>query len=469
MSCHLMRDRNAAVFGAIVRRRATLGRVFFRKAIKSRCSGLAVSSAGQVPTGRHFRKIKTLVRGSGIVAGAASRAEAQSPIVIRIDSSRTSAHMGVADAGSVPSFGIRPIREPIKPWAPGRSVHRRHSGVRVIRHAPATSPREASNRSSTESSNAAPPKKTRARKGRKPRVKKVKVIRINSFRPMDGIDPVTGKPTNFLKRERPGKQTSKPRGTGGLLNARAVIIPRFQHIKRSARRGIVAGHRLARPGRRWMEQAPSLRLPPRSLAMPIRVLAKMRRAARTVPAEPVRQMPQPMVQPEALEEVPVLPEVKPTKLRQEKPAGSLLTRLQALDAVEDTGDVFSQSPSELVPLRIEDTLPQDETSPIETLAGRFKGVGRAAQREESSGEDAEGEATAPLLARVMEQARAVEANFKSRLSSLLDASTASEGGAKSKGPRDHGRAPHDADKAHAALSRWFELGPQVAKARIPRS
>lgn len=469
MSRHLVRDKNAAVFGAIVRRRATLGRVFSRKAIKSKCSGLAVSSAGQVPTGRQFRKIKTLIRGSGIVAGASSRAEAQSPIVIRIDSSRTPAHEDVVDAGSVTPFGIRPICEPIKPWAPGRSAHRRHSGVRIIRRAPATAQDGVSTGSSPGSSNAAPPKKTRARRGRKPRVKKVKVIRINSFRPMDGIDPVSGKPTNFLNRERPTRQTSKPRGAAGLLNARAVIIPRFQTIKRSARRGIVAGHRLARPGKKWMEQAPSLRLPPRSLALPIRALAKMRRAARAVPAEPVRHMPQPMVQPEALEEVPVLPENKPAKPSHEKPAASLVTRLKALDAVEDTGDVFSQSPTDLAPLIIEESLPQDEASPIETLAGRLKGVGRATERDQSSRGDAEADATLPLLTRVVEQARAVESSVKSRLSSLWDTPTASEGRANSNGLGDHGRAPHDADKAHAALSRWFELGPQVAKARIPRS
>lgn len=468
MSRHLVRDRNAAVFGAIVRRRATLGRVFSRKTIKSKCSGLAVSSAGHVPTGRHFRKIKTLVRGSGIVAGASSRAEAQSPIIIRIDSSRTPADVVVADAGSLTPFGIKPVCEPIKPWAPGRSAHRRHSGVRIIRRAPEAQV-GASTGSSSGSSNAVPPKKTRARRGRKPRVKKVKVIRINSFRPMDGIDPVTGKPTNFLKRERSTKQTSKPRGEGGLLNARAVIVSPFQHIKRSARRGIVAGHRLARPGRQWMEQAPSLRLPPRSLAIPIRALAKMRRAARAVPAEPVRHMPQPIVQPEALEVVPVLPEIKPAKPRHEKPAASLVTRLKALDAAEDTGDVFSQSPTDLAPLRIEESLPQDETSPIETLAGRLKGVGRATERDQLSGRDAEGEATPPLLARVVEQARAVESGVKSRLASLWDAPTASEGGTNSNGPRDHGRAPHDADKAHAALSRWFEPGPQVAKVRMPRS
>lgn len=468
MSRHVVRDRNAAVFGAIVRRRATLGRIFSRKAIKSRCSGLAVSSAGQVPTGRHFRKIKTLVRGSGIVAGASSRAEAQSPIIIRIDSSQTQAQVDGADDRPVTHLGIRPICEPIKPWAPGRSAHRRHSGVRIIRRAPASS--EASTGTLQGASKAGPPKKAQARRGRKPRVKKVKVIRINSFRPMDGIDPVTGKPTNFLKREHPTKQTSEPSGAGGLLNARAVIVLRFQHIKRSARRGIVAGHRLARPGKTWMEQTPSLRLPPRSLALPIRVLAKMRRAARAVPAEPVRHTPQPIVQPEAVEEMPVLPELTPAKPSQEKPAASLVTRLKALDAVEDRGDVFSQSPTDLAPLRIEEALPQDESSPMEALAGRFKGVGRATRRDQALGEAGKEEATAPLLKRVAEQAKAFESSVKGRLSSLWDGTSSTDGGGiKSEELDDHGRAPHDADKAHAALNRWFELGPQVAKARVPRS
>ncbi len=469
MSRHMMRDRSAAVFGAIVRRRATLGRVFARKAIKSRCSALAVSSAGLVPTGRYFSEIKTLIRRSGPAVGASSRAEPQSPIVIRIDSSRTSAQLDAAESGTGTNLGIGSMREPIKPWAPGRSAHRRHRSVRIIRRAPATEQGEASTKASPDPLESALAKKPRTKRGRKPRVKKVKVIRINSYRPMDGIDPVTGRLTNFLNRERPSKQKSKSLGARQALNLGAAIRPRVRRIRRSARRGVVAGHRLAGPGKRWIQQAQSFRLRPRSLALPIRVLAKMRRVMRVAPETPVRHAPEPLVQPEATQKTPTIPQVKPSKPSREKPAASLVTRLKALDEQEDTRDVFSRSPTDLAPMRVEESLPPDETSPIDALASRFKDVGRLANPDPISGMVANEDATPPFLRRVVAQVRAVKTRIGSRLSSLRAVRYSDEGDTESDGSRDHGRAPHDADKAHIALSRWFELGPQVAKVRVPRS